>query len=399
MRINIIGAGLAGCDAALYLAKRGVPVTLYEQKPHAFSPAHHSAGFAELVCSNSLKAERLDSASGLLKAEMELLGSSLLPAARACSVPAGGALAVDDTRWAVEQSRRQYTALLVTEGNVFLEEALRLRPELNLVLAGPQDAQAAAGCDLYIYDGVLPEALPETGAIWAVNPPEPILGITPGEAVQGDGGTLRAAVDAEAAEICEHLLLTDVAIRSFRPLAGGTPVLLSGGETLLALSEGEGRRAAALGFDLHDSNLPLKADFPVMVQNLLSWLLPDAAASVEAAGCGAPVSFALDARSESAWVETPDGQQIALEGTDFADTDAPGVYRLVETLADGQVRETAFALHIPPEESDTLTVPASTEGAQARDTSSYREWTGWVLAALFAVMLLEWEVSRRGTGI
>ena len=314
-------------------------------------------------------------------------------------VSPGGALAVDDTRWAVEQSRRQYPALLVTEGNVFLEEALRLRPELNLVVAGPQDAQAAAGCDLYIYDGVLPEALPETGAIWAVNPPEPILGITPGEAVQGDGGTLRAAVDAEAAEICEHLLLTDVAIRSFRPLAGGTPVLLSGGETLLALSEGEGRRAAALGFDLHDSNLPLKADFPVMVQNLLSWLLPDAAASVEAAGCGAPVSFALDARSESAWVETPDGQQIALEGTDFADTDAPGVYRLVETLADGQVRETAFALHIPPEESDTLTVPASTEGAQARDTSSYREWTGWVLAALFAVMLLEWEVSRRGAGI
>ena len=50
MRINIIGAGLAGCEAALYLAKRGVPVTLYEQKPHAFSPAHHSAGFAELVC-------------------------------------------------------------------------------------------------------------------------------------------------------------------------------------------------------------------------------------------------------------------------------------------------------------------------------------------------------------
>lgn len=76
-------------------------------------------------------------------------------------------LAVDDTRWAVAQSRRQYTALLVTEGNVFLEEALRLRPELNLVLASPQDVQAATGCDLYIYDGVLPQTLPETGAVWA----------------------------------------------------------------------------------------------------------------------------------------------------------------------------------------------------------------------------------------
>ena len=105
MRINIIGAGLAGCEAALYLAKRGVPVTLYEQKPHAFSPAHHSAGFAELVCSNSLKAERLDSASGLLKAEMELLGSSILPAARACSVPAGGALAVDRDAFSARVTR------------------------------------------------------------------------------------------------------------------------------------------------------------------------------------------------------------------------------------------------------------------------------------------------------
>lgn len=313
-------------------------------------------------------------------------------------VSPGGALAVDDTRWAVAQSRRQYTALLVTEGNVFLEEALRLRPELNLVLASPQDVQAATGCDLYIYDGVLPQTLPETGAVWAVNPTEAVAGIMPGEAAQGDG-TLRAATGEEAAAICEHLLLTDVAIRSFRPLSGGMPVLLSGGQPMLALSEEGGRRAAVLGFDLHDSNLPLKADFPVMVQNLLSWLLPDAAASVEAAGCGMPVSFVLDARSVSAWVETPDGRQSALEGNSFSDTDAPGVYRLVETLEDGQMREMAFALHIPPEESDTLTVPASIEGAQAQGTSGYREWTGWVLVALFAVMLLEWEVSRRGAGI
>ena len=94
-------------------------------------------------------------------------------------VSPGGALAVDDTRWAVAQSRRQYTALLVTEGNVCLEEALRLRPELNLVLASPQDVQAATGCDLYIYDGVLPQTLPETGAVWAVNPTETVAGITP----------------------------------------------------------------------------------------------------------------------------------------------------------------------------------------------------------------------------
>ena len=69
-KVTILGAGLAGCEAALWLAGKGVQVELYEQKPVHFSPAHKSEGFAELICSNSLKAERLDSASGLLMAEM-----------------------------------------------------------------------------------------------------------------------------------------------------------------------------------------------------------------------------------------------------------------------------------------------------------------------------------------
>ena len=80
MQVKIIGAGLAGCEAALWLADRGVQVELYEQKPAKYSPAHKSAGFAELICSNSLKAERLDSASGLLKEEMRRMGSQLLEA-------------------------------------------------------------------------------------------------------------------------------------------------------------------------------------------------------------------------------------------------------------------------------------------------------------------------------
>ena len=81
MQVKIIGAGLAGCEAALWLADRGVQVELYEQKPAKYSPAHKSAGFAELICSNSLKAERPDSASGLLKIEMKMMGSHLLDAA------------------------------------------------------------------------------------------------------------------------------------------------------------------------------------------------------------------------------------------------------------------------------------------------------------------------------
>ena len=104
-KVTVLGAGLAGCEAALWLAGKGVQVELYEQKPTHFSPAHKSEGFAELICSNSLKAERLDSASGLLKEEMRRMGSQLLNAAEAARVAAGGALAVDRDAFSAEVTR------------------------------------------------------------------------------------------------------------------------------------------------------------------------------------------------------------------------------------------------------------------------------------------------------
>ena len=87
--VTVLGAGLAGCEAAWQLARRGFAVTLYEMKPQKFSPAHHSQGFAELICSNSLKASRVDSAAGLLKEEMRRLGSLLMACAEKSAVPAG----------------------------------------------------------------------------------------------------------------------------------------------------------------------------------------------------------------------------------------------------------------------------------------------------------------------
>lgn len=95
MYINVIGAGLAGCEAAYQIAKRGIEVRLFEMKPSKKSPAHHTDLFAELVCSNSFKADRVASAAGLLKQEMRELDSLLMKCADKCRVPAGGALAVD----------------------------------------------------------------------------------------------------------------------------------------------------------------------------------------------------------------------------------------------------------------------------------------------------------------
>ena len=99
--VNVIGAGLAGCEAAWQLANRGIKVNLYDMKPQKFSPAHKSKNLCELVCSNSFKASRVDSAAGLLKEEMRNLNSLVVSCADSNSIPAGGALAVDREKFSL----------------------------------------------------------------------------------------------------------------------------------------------------------------------------------------------------------------------------------------------------------------------------------------------------------
>ncbi|MBP5173893.1 MAG: methylenetetrahydrofolate--tRNA-(uracil(54)-C(5))-methyltransferase (FADH(2)-oxidizing) TrmFO [Clostridia bacterium] len=103
--INVIGAGLAGCEAALAAVRTGVGVKLYEMKPERYTPAHKSPGFAELVCSNSLRSDSVTNAVGLLKEEMRALGSAVMKAADSSRVPAGSALAVDRERFSSDITR------------------------------------------------------------------------------------------------------------------------------------------------------------------------------------------------------------------------------------------------------------------------------------------------------
>ena len=120
MNVTVIGAGLAGCEAAWQLAQRGVSVTLCEMKPQKMTPAHHSPGFAELVCSNSLRSDQLENAVGLLKEELRRCGSLILRCADETRVEAGGALAVDREGFsaAVTAAIRSRPGITVVEGEV-----------------------------------------------------------------------------------------------------------------------------------------------------------------------------------------------------------------------------------------------------------------------------------------
>lgn len=163
--IDVVGAGLAGSEAAWQIAKRGIRVRLIDMKPAARTPAHTSDGFAELVCSNSLRSDQLHNAAGLLKAEMELLDSLVMRCARASAVPAGSALAVDRNRFSsmVTASLQDMPDVVIEERTVAsLDEWTNGRPVV--IAAGPlcTDALAESIADLAgaqflsFYDAVAP---------------------------------------------------------------------------------------------------------------------------------------------------------------------------------------------------------------------------------------------------
>jgi methylenetetrahydrofolate--tRNA-(uracil-5-)-methyltransferase len=160
--INILGAGLAGCEAAWQAAQRGVKVKLFEMKPHKMTPAHHSEGFAELVCSNSLRSDCVSNAVGLLKEEMRRFDSLIMQAADATRVPAGSALAVDRTKFSqyITDRIRNHPNIEVIEEEVSsLEEGV-----VTVIATGPLTSDAMAnfikddlGCGkLHFFDAAAP---------------------------------------------------------------------------------------------------------------------------------------------------------------------------------------------------------------------------------------------------
>ena len=176
-KVNIIGAGLAGSEAAWQLIQRGIPVRLYEMRPKKYSPAHHTDNFGELVCSNSLRANNIENAVGLLKEELRRMDSLIMRCADENQVPAGGALAVDR-----EKFSSQITQILTSHPlvEVIYEEVTEIpEDEITIIATGPLTdgamaeyvKQATSQDDLYFYDAAAPivtaESINYDKAFWA----------------------------------------------------------------------------------------------------------------------------------------------------------------------------------------------------------------------------------------
>src|SRR5437763_14101362 len=141
-KVKIVGAGLAGSEAALQCARRGIPVDLYEMRPVRSTPAHQTADFAELVCSNSLKSESENTAPWLLKEEMRRAGSLLIEIAKECAVPAGHALAVDRKAFSSAVTERLSREPLI---HIHREEITHINEdEITIIATGPLTSDALA---------------------------------------------------------------------------------------------------------------------------------------------------------------------------------------------------------------------------------------------------------------
>ena len=312
----------------------------------------------------------------------------------------GDLFKLDDSATAVARAPRIFKVLLVTPGNVFLQQALGLRTDLQVDVVAPTAYKPATGYALTVFDRFAPATLP-AGPAMVIDPPSTsaiaggaTLGI--GRVRAGDAGDpLLANVD-----------LQDVHVARSQDLRASTfgRVLLSSLQTPLVLVRDEPFRQALFGFDLHESDLPLRVAFPILMQNLSEWMLPPSVPS-HSFQPDEPVTIVPDAGTQSLSVVRPDGSTRSLTAggiATFADTDPVGLYTVVQS-AGGKVTRSWFTVNLFAEDIsalkpvDRLTLPPvrPAAGLKAPHHGELDLWP-WLALIGLGLVLSEWMVFHRG---
>lgn len=312
----------------------------------------------------------------------------------------GDALLADNTRYWIAPLSGVTRALMAGRGNLFLEKALGLRDDLLLNKTTLEEAAVLTGFSLTVLDGPLPQVLPAQGAILAVDPDRAVFNVAPLDPVE-QAATLRVAPNETARAWTEHMDANQIHVARYRPLEGdGLPILYAGDAAVVLLTEQEGRRAVVFGFDLHNSNLPMLKEFPLLLRRILAWLAPEPLAGGQEAACGEVMILPWPALAARMTVITPSGRSVALSSERFADTQEIGVHHLIQTDLEDVETISSFALHMPAAESDVRYAAQARmlEGIEAAAQGSF-QWTWLIVLLLIGLMLTEWWVYRRGFGV
>lgn len=307
-------------------------------------------------------------------------------------LPGEDGLSLDDRAWALASGADRGRALLVTAGNPFLERALRAVPGVQLTVVAPEQYQPG-GYDLTVLDGWEPPS-PPSGSVLRVGPPTGAeVAVT---------AALTAAPDEPLLEYVETDTVHVAKARRLTPPAGARVLWQAGDLPLLWIDGGQ----ATFAFDLRDSDLPLQPAFPILMQHLLSRLLPPAPVDPLQVQPGQPVVVRPWPGTRSLRILPPGGTAQdwpvdRLEGLPYTETGLPGLYQVEEVL-EGRTRQSVFAVNLFSNlasnltPADKLDLPAGAASAPAEPRQV--PWDLWPYLAALALGLvaLEWWVYRRG---
>lgn len=331
----------------------------------------------------------------------------------ALTLPAGAGqreyLAVDNVAYAVRDRAGTARVLLVMQNeNLFLRQILRSLPEIQLFEAQPQDGLPQQPFDLYVFDGWLPDALPE-GDLLLVNPPQgaDFFDIAAAQPASGD-----LSVNADDSRMRNVAPYADaITLRQVRPLSGidwATVLARVDGQPVIAAGEVENRQVALLGFDARypNTDLVLQPAWPILVAELASWFSPTQAIDVtESVAPGTPVTVRFVQAATRAEIARPGGGRVSLDAAAstavYADTLTSGVYRVALYAGDRLVRTEPFAVNLFDDAesriapASSVTIGTTTITQAARQETGRREWWPWVAGLGLALLVAEWWIYHR----
>ena len=311
----------------------------------------------------------------------------------------------DNRGLAVLNEEYHVKALMVAQRNVFLERAVSLRSDIELIKADPGQTPKSDDYQLYLFDGSLPDTLPEKGHMILFHPPSnKELGISAiGETVPSGVAVNPQTIYPTLIEYIEPQGY-QIAKAEKMNVPEGFNVLLAdqAGDPMLIAGESEGRKIAVFSFSLHQSNLPLKTDFPILIQNLLRWMLPPDMDFPETVYAGETLQLSPFPDVSEITVTSPSKKEYHLDAYPapvFYDTYEPGIYEVTQKAGE-QTYRGRFVVSVPTSEVSDLRAEAESLSPQpeqaARAVSPFRReiWkiAGWILLML---LLTEWWVYHR----
>ncbi|SPF43929.1 conserved membrane hypothetical protein [Candidatus Desulfosporosinus infrequens] len=312
------------------------------------------------------------------------------------------ALDVDNTAWLVPHKNDLSKVLLVTEGNSFLEQVLKLNPLLEVHKVKPAGYDEVKDkYDLYVFDGFWP-GKPPAGQLLVFNPPA-----SSGLSGEKEGSITEKLQPTPEQPLLDHVSWADVHVAKSKDVilpSGGQALLKSGVQTLLAIGKVDRVRAAIFGFDLHQSDLPLRTAFPILIENLTTWLLPGVNPTETQVKIGTPWELTVRPQVDEVNLYPPDGQKISLAPPFpiLKDTDklSPGLYTL-EQVSKGEKELSPIAVNYSsPQESQVKPVVHLMLGKKDLnvEVSTQVVWEFWPWVVLTALLLLalEWWVYLCG---